>query len=191
MDRFPSNAPQPDGPTDDAALLEQLRRGDPRALDGLIRRHGDRLYALAYSMLGRHPQYRREAEDIVQETLLGALKSAVRFEGRSSLSTWLSRILANQVALFLRSRKVRRTDALPEALATHTPDPDAKLEVDQMLAVLSDEHRQVIVLRELQGLSYDEIAEALSIPRGTVESRLHRARQALKDRFCPQDPAPP
>jgi RNA polymerase sigma-70 factor (ECF subfamily) len=136
-------------------------------------------------MLSRYPQYRREAEDIVQETLLGALKSAGRFEGRSSLSTWLSRILSNQVALFLRSRRVRRTDALPETVATRVGDPDARMQVEQMLAALSDEHRQIIVLRELEGFTYDEIAEVLQIPRGTVESRLHRARQALKERFAP------
>jgi RNA polymerase sigma-70 factor (ECF subfamily) len=173
-------------PDDDSSLLAQLRAGDPRSLDGLLRLHGDRLHALAYSLLGHRPELRRDAEDIVQETLLGALKSAPRFEGRSSLHTWLCRILYNQVALLHRSRKVRRTDALPEALESHDPDPDARLDVQRMLAALSEEHRTIIVLRELEGLSYDEIAEQLSIPRGTVESRLFRARQALKDKFAPK-----
>lgn len=174
---------------DDETLLKHLRTGDPRALEPLLQVHGDRLYALAYSLLGRRPEYRSDAEDMVQETLLGALKSAKRFEGRSSLATWLSRILSNQVSAFLRSRRVRKADSLPDALPDSSPDNDASLDVQQMLATLSEEHRQIIVLRELQGHSYEEIAEILNVPRGTVESRLHRARQALRDRFSPDSSA--
>jgi RNA polymerase sigma-70 factor (ECF subfamily) len=152
----------------------------------LLDRYGDKLYSQAFHYLGRRPENRTDAEDLVQETIIGAFKSAKRFEGRSSLSTWLSRILANQVAAFIRSRKVRRADTLPEGISDHRVDPDAEMDVRQMLEALSDEHRQVIVLRELEGRTYDEIAEILSVPRGTVESRLHRARQALRDRFRPK-----
>lgn len=151
----------------------------------LLDAYGDKLYALAFNLLGRRPENRADAEDLVQETVIGAFKSAKRFEGRSSLSTWLSRILANQVAAFIRSRKVRRADSLPDAISGHRVDPDARMDVQQMLSVLSEEHRQVIVLRELEGRTYDEIAEILSVPRGTVESRLHRARQALREQFRP------
>lgn len=126
-----------------------------------------------------------DAEDVVQESLLGALKSAKRFEGRSSLSTWLSRIVANQVLALRRYRRVRRAESFDESLSgpANTPSPDAPLDVDRILQALSEEHRQIIVLREIQGMSYEEISEALDIPKGTVESRLFRARQALKEKF--------
>jgi RNA polymerase sigma-70 factor (ECF subfamily) len=82
---------------------------------------------------------------------------------------------------------VRKADTLDGEESPQPPgtrvDPDAKLDVERLLNALSAEHREVIVLRELQGFSYDEIAEALGIPRGTVESRLFRARQVLKEKF--------
>lgn len=176
-----------DDRTDDETLLRQLRTGDPKALDALLSTHGERMFALAYSLLGRRPEHRSDAEDVVQESLLGALRGAARFEGRSSLTTWLSRIVANQVAALRRYKRVRRADTLdgedsPQPTGARV-DPDAKLDVERLLAALSPEHREVIVLRELQGFSYDEIAETLGVPRGTVESRLFRARQVLKDKF--------
>lgn len=182
--RFPTEPDLPDR-EDDTLLLRQLQSGDPASLDALYRTYGDRLFALAYSLLGRRPEHYADAEDILQEALLGALKSAPRFEGRSSLSTWLSRIVANQVLAFRRYRKVRRADAFDEATTRPESDPDnsARLDVEKMLAALSEEHRDVIVLRELQGLSYEEISQVLGIPKGTVESRLFRARQALRDKF--------
>ena len=104
------------------------------------------------------------------------------------------RILLNHASKFRRSRKVRRTDPLPEQLGPRSGDEkyaaaspaaavQSRIDVGEMLKTLSAEHREVIVLRELQQMSYDEIAEALRIPRGTVESRLHRARQELKRRY--------
>lgn len=171
---------------DDAVLLRQLQQGDPNALDLLYRRYGQRLFALAYSMLGRRPEHYADAEDILQESLLGAFKSARRFEGRSSLSTWLSRIVANQVLAFRRYRGVRRAESLDETLAppgNSVGDPSARLDVERLLSALSEEHRDVIILRELHGLSYEEMAEVLGIPKGTVESRLFRARQALREKF--------
>jgi RNA polymerase sigma-70 factor (ECF subfamily) len=174
----------PDSP-DDTSLLRQLQSGDPKALDALLRAHGDRMFALAYSLLGRRPEHRMDAEDVVQESLLGALKSAKRFEGRSSLSTWLSRIVANQVLALRRYKRVRKAESFDEGQVRpgHLMSNDASMDVERMLGALSDEHREVIVLREIQGLTYEEISEALDIPKGTVESRLFRARQALKEKF--------
>ncbi|MDB5295778.1 MAG: sigma-70 family polymerase sigma factor, partial [Phycisphaerales bacterium] len=120
------------------------------------------------------------------------------------LRTWLYTIVTNQASKARRSRRVRQavpldaggfvaaadgrrggSNGMPTA---RPPEPavDGRLDVDVMLAALSPEHREVLVLRELQGLTYDEIAEALGVPRGTVESRLFRARRAMRDKFADQ-----
>lgn len=184
------------GGDSDAALLAGLRAGDPTAQRVLVDRHARTLYALAYSLVGNAA----DAEDVVQETFLGAIRRIDAFEGRASLKTWLSRILVNQASKLRRSRAIRRMapldvtgaghDAPNEVAPPATPDnatPAARVEqradVNAMLDALSPDHREVIVLRELQGLSYEEIAAALGVPRGTVESRLHRARNELRRRF--------
>jgi RNA polymerase sigma-70 factor, ECF subfamily len=170
---------------DDAELLNQIGRGDPAACRTLLERHGRYLFGVAHALTGNAA----DAEDLVQETLVGALGGT--FRGESSLRTWLVRILTNQAGM-LRRRPWRR--------ATHvgldeTPSPasppshggpsgvEAKLDLSTMLAALTVEHRQVLVLRELEGMSYEEIAAALHVPRGTVESRLFRAREELRKKF--------
>jgi RNA polymerase sigma-70 factor (ECF subfamily) len=135
-------------------------------------------------MLGRA----MDAEDVVQETFLAAFRGIGRFEGRSSLRTWLVSILMRQVLMLRRKRKgkgMAGLDAVTQEPVAHRPtsEVDARLDVGQILASLSEEHREVLVLREFDGMSYDEIAESLEIPRGTVESRLYRARQELKARM--------
>jgi RNA polymerase sigma-70 factor (ECF subfamily) len=171
---------------DDDDLLRRARRGDGAALGRLVDRHAPRLYGLAVSLLGRRRA--ADAEDVVQETLLGALRRVGAFQGRASVRTWLTRILVNQVSKFRRSRRVRVAESLDHAdCADARPGPataaERRLDLMTMLDVLSDDHRQVIVLREQEGMSYQEIASALGVPRGTVESRLFRARQELKARF--------
>ncbi len=171
-------------------LLRAIRAGEEAAFHELVDRHGDNLFALAYSLLGSRP----DAEDAVQETFLGAFRRAGSFEGRSSLKTWLTRILVNQAYKTRRSRRVRQTEPIevegqPEAddaqLRTRSASVavESRIDVEAMLEVLSREHREVIVLRELQGLSYEEMAEVLGVPVGTIESRLFRARKELKQRF--------
>jgi RNA polymerase sigma-70 factor (ECF subfamily) len=141
---------------------------------------------------------REDAEDLVQETFLAASRGLATFEHRSSVQTWLRRILLNHVSKLYRSRKLRRHLSLDDAnsaavdpgnqpgLQTGSPAGavEGKLDVEAMLDTLSPEHREVIVLREIEGLAYEEIAALLKVPRGTVESRLHRARQQLKDKFA-------
>lgn len=170
-------------PDPDAELLRKANEGDAKAAREFVSTHGSRLYGLAVALCGN----RDDAEDIVQDTFIGALRGIDRFEGRSTVKTWLSRILSRQVARYHRSRKVRQTIPL-DAVATSESDklavaPDgrgvARIDLATLLAGLSDEHREVIVLRELEGLSYREISEALGIAQGTVESRLHRARRKL------------
>ena len=168
-------------------LVERARKGDAGAYDEIMRRHGKRLYGLAASMVGNPA----DAEDVVQETFLGAYKQLGSFEGRSSLKTWLTRICVLQVSKLYRSRKVRRTSPLGRdvpgghepAVSSPVSQADRRADVAAMLNSLSPEHREVLVLRELQGFSYKEIADALGVPQGTVESRLFRARQQLKESY--------
>ena len=163
----------------DAELVRRIRRGDGEAFAQLVGRHGGRLYAVAASMLGNGP----DAEDAVQETLTGAFRGLRGFQGRSSVKTWLTRILVRCVAKIRHGRYVRVAEPIDYVEGPPSADPatDIHLDVRDVLADLSEEHRAVIVLRAMQGLSYDEIAEVLDVPRGTVESRLFRARQILKE----------
>ena len=171
---------------DDAELLRQIGRGEQSALVALLDRHGSYLYGFARS-LASNPA---DVDDLVQETLLGLLKS--RFRGESSVRTWLVRILINQAAMLRRTRTRRGGDAKEVAADEQRIESDsppiadgvaAKIDLTAMLDALSPEHRAVIVLRELEGMSYEEMARALDVPRGTVESRLHRAREELRRRF--------
>jgi RNA polymerase sigma-70 factor (ECF subfamily) len=163
---------------EDAELL-RLAGSDPSAFRALLDRHAQYLYGVAYTL----SQNAADAEDLVQETLLGAISGTYR--GEASVRTWLVRILVNRAAMLRRSRKRRPEQAIfaEPSKAGAAASIDAKVDLSAMLDALSAEHRQVIVLRELEGLSYDEIAAALRVPRGTVESRLHRAREELRRRF--------
>jgi RNA polymerase sigma-70 factor, ECF subfamily len=175
----------------DDELVNRIRTGDKAAFRELARRHADRLFGLAYTLLGSVP----DAEDAVQETLLAALNGIRGFEGRSSVGTWLRSILAFQASKMRRSRKVRTARSLDDASSVVIANDrelsedgsasatDSRLDAITMLQTLPHEHREVLVLRELQQMSYEEIAQMLGVPLGTVESRLYRARQALRQRF--------
>ena len=165
----------------DADLLRRSADGDGRAFGQLVDRHADRLYRLAVSLVGS----RSDAEDVVQEALAGAYRSAAKFRGSSSVKTWLSRILATQAALWWRERKGRRdgpAEVEPSVVGGQS-GVSAKMDLHAALDGMSAEHRQVLVLRELDGMSYEQMAESLGVPRGTVESRLHRARAELRKRL--------
>lgn len=164
----------------DADLVRRARGGDRAAFHQLVERHADGLYRLAMMTL-RHAA---DAQDVVQETLLGAFEGLDRYRGEASVRTWLVRILMNQVARHRRRQGIRRMAMLDEttiAATSAVAASDARMDVAQLLGQLSSEHRDVLVLREIEGLSYEEMAVALSVPRGTVESRLFRARAALRD----------
>ena len=121
------------------------------------------------------------------DAFIAAMRGLRHFEGRSALRTWLVAILVRQVAVL--RRKKRAMQALPEETISDpsghrdAASADARMDVMHVLAQLSPEHREILVLRELEGMSYDEIAGALGVPRGTVESRLFRARQEIRNRF--------
>lgn len=161
-----------------------MRRGDAPAFHGLVDRYFRELFGLAVSLGARSA----DAEDVVQETFAAAYTHATSFEERSSVKTWLVRILVRQVARLYRKRGGRHVVSLDDtpdrpAAGRATADADVRMDLAAALEHLPPEYREVVVLRELQGMSYDEISQALTIPRGTVESRLFRARRALRERM--------
>jgi RNA polymerase sigma-70 factor (ECF subfamily) len=176
----------------DTGLLRKAAAGDGEAFHALLDRHMDRLYRLAVSLVGNSA----DAEDVLQETFAGAYRGLDRFEGRSSVGTWLTRILVMQTARFRRDRRRKRMDSLdsfPLAAGPHEPSSraplasgsvDARIDIQAALLQLSPAHRQVLVLREFEQMSYEEIADVLGVPQGTVESRLHRARSDLREKLA-------
>lgn len=176
---------------DEAALLERVRRGDADAFDAVARTHAPRLYRLALH-LARRPE---DAEDLVQETLVRALPKLDRFEGRARLSTYLMRALTNLWRNRLRSKGRSRLVPWPEVgedrRQAEFPDPAPSVEhglvrrdraddVRDALERLEPTRRLTILLREVEGLSYEEIATMTDVPVGTVRSRLARARDDLR-----------
>lgn len=175
-------------------LVARLRRGDQRAFEELVIAYQHRVFGVAVRMLGS----RAEAEEIAQETFLRAHRALPEFRGEARLGTWLyaiaSRLCLNRLASSERRLARGGDDALA---AAPSPDADAaatleRAELDaalqEAIAALPEERRIVVILRDLEGLSYDEIAEALALEPGTVRSRLHRARLDLKaklERFAP------
>jgi RNA polymerase sigma-70 factor (ECF subfamily) len=173
-------------------LVRAAAKGDAEAFRALTDRHIGDLFRLALSLSGR----RADAEDICQETLVGAFKGAGRFDGRSSFKTWMTRILLRQAAKNWKKEKRRnsvsldsnanrddhgaRTRLNPIEPRASVADVDVKLDLLEVIKKLGPDHQQIVVLRELQGLSYEEISQTLGIPCGTVESRLFRARIELR-----------
>jgi RNA polymerase sigma-70 factor, ECF subfamily len=178
----------------EAALLARLKAGDAKAFEALVVTHQHRVFGIALRMLGS----RAEAEDIAQETFLRAHRAIGEFRGEARLGTWLygiaSRLCLNRLASAPR-RLERADDEVLLRVPAATADAAAALErselqaaLQQAIAELPEERRIVIVLRDLEGLSYEEIAEALALELNTVRSRLHRARNDLKaklERFLP------
>ncbi len=183
----------------DAAEFERLARGDVAALERAYREHGARIQRVSLGLLGD----RQEAEDAVQDVFLKVRERAGQFRGSARLSTWLHRIAVNHCLNLLEKRRVRAAvghlDHETNRVADLTPGPfdaaatkDARRAVLERLERLSDEHRTVIVLREIDGLAYEEIAAVLQVPVGTVMSRLGRARERwieLADRIDARIPA--
>jgi len=180
---------------DPAELLERIRRGDPDAFETVARDHAPRLFRLAMRMTGR----REEAEDLVQETLVRSLPALRRFEGRARVSTYLIRALGNLWKNRLRSRKRSRfvewfRGAADDADGAREFDPrddtpsaqemlereDRAGQVRQALVRLEPARRWTLLLREVEEMSYEEIAETTGVAVGTVRSRLARARDELR-----------
>lgn len=181
-------------------LVRRLKRGDEQAFATVVRTYQTRVFNLVYRMLGN----REEAEDVAQDVFVTVFQSAATFRGESKFSTWLYRVTVNHCKnrlkyLRRRGRHLGRPlDELAEheyargsvdqaGFHAHIPRPDdmvvgQQIErlVQQEIAALEEEHRLLVVLRDIQGLSYQEIGEVTGLNIGTIKSRLHRARLALK-----------
>ena len=170
---------------DDAALIERSRGGESAAFGELVTRYQDRLFNTLVRVCGDV----EEARDVAQEAFV-KLES---FQGKSAFYTWLYRIAFNTAISHRRRRKPTASlDEARDAAGVEPADPDARPEanleraeqaaqVQAALATLSDEHRTVLVLREIDGRDYETIAQMLDVPVGTIRSRLHRARLQLKE----------
>ncbi len=169
MDRQP--------PADDAALLRAHVAGDRDAFAELVRRHRDRLWAVALRTLGD----REDAADALQEALISAYRSAHRFRGESAVTTWLHRIVVNACLDRVRRRTARPTVALAdtEPAPVAPVDSDTALDVRAALARLPVEQRTALVLVDVQGYSVVEAAAILEVAEGTVKSRCARGRARL------------
>ena len=173
-------------------LLEQARRGENTARTELVMRHGRRLFGLAASLLGGDDA---DVNDMVQETFLAAFDGGLKaFKGNASLATWLSGVLINRVRKLRRYRHSRPAgplDGAPQRPAagdqasSRSPatEVEQRIDVATMLDSLPPEYREVIVLRELQQMSYAQMASVLGVPERTAETRLTRARRMLRQRF--------
>ncbi|MCC6487819.1 MAG: sigma-70 family RNA polymerase sigma factor [Candidatus Hydrogenedentes bacterium] len=171
----------------DSGLVSRAQSGDFRAFEELVRRYRNDVYALAYHFV----RNREEAWDVSQEVFIKAHRSLGRFRGDSSFKTWVLRITANQCKDFLKKRRldtVSYNDALEaEHAASPILGPEHAVEAKELgeaittaLGQLPFKHRTAFVLREFEGLTYDEMARVMGCNLGTVMSRLHHARKKLQ-----------
>jgi RNA polymerase sigma-70 factor (ECF subfamily) len=176
----PAGAPPPD----ETFLLARARQGDVSAFEDLVRRYERRVYATALRIVRAHDV----ADDVSQEAFVRAWKALDRFELGRPFAPWVCRIAANLAVNHVRSPRARE-QGLPEGHAETAgsgPDPLARVldaeaarVLDEAMATLPREQRAVLVLRAVEELSYDEIAQTLGVSPGTVMSRLFRARERL------------
>ena len=183
---------------DERDLIRQCQKGDVQAFRQLVERYEDRIYGLACSILGD----REVAKDAAQEAFIRVYRALGKFEGRSTFYTYLYRITTN-VCLTFAQREQRRPDsvsiegmqeasdmALDRFLGTDEPVNDIERiglreEIQKVLEHLSPDHRAVVILKDIEDLSQEEIADVLDVSVGTVKSRLSRARARLRDLLLP------
>jgi RNA polymerase sigma-70 factor, ECF subfamily len=194
----PVSAPTAPAADDDTALCARVAQGDEEAFEGLVLRYQDRVYGFCFRVLGD----RTEAEDVAQDVFLTLYRSAGEFRAESQFSTWLLRIAKNQALnrlkyLDRRGRSTRRSiEEVSEERLLLAPDRDEPKSADMVIelgetaaivqgaiATLEPMHRAVVVLRDVEELSYEEISGITGLPIGTVKSRIHRGRSALAERL--------
>jgi RNA polymerase sigma-70 factor (ECF subfamily) len=163
-------------PPGDRDLVERARRGDADAFGLLVVRHQDRLYTAVLRFCGDA----EDARDIVQRAFINAWRRLDSFKGDSAFSTWMYRIAFNESVSHRREGGRRRPVQMPE---TGVDPEDDRRVVQQALELLDPEERKILILKELEDRSYDDIAAILGIPKGTVRSRLFRARESLRERL--------
>ena len=181
-------------------LVEAFREGKPGAFDAIVRTHQDRVYAFCLRMLAD----REDALDVAQEVFLSAYRNLAGFRGEASLSTWLLRIAANRSLNRIRQRATRAAREVMSIEPQEDGDspfqppgreedrPDRMMEsretrkiLEAAIANLDEDSRMLVLLSDVEGFSYEELSEAVGIPLGTVKSRLHRARMALRKMLAP------
>lgn len=181
-------------PIDDRALVRLAQCGELGAFDELVRRYQERIYSTLYHMTGNH----EDANDLAQEAFIKAFRALKSFKGDSSFFTWVYRIAVNKTINFLKQRKNRSQLSLNDLdlNAEHDPDlmalisektPRRELNLTELqsrlneaLQKLSETHRLVVTLHDIQGLSHEEIGKIMDCNTGTVRSRLYYARQQLQ-----------
>jgi RNA polymerase sigma-70 factor, ECF subfamily len=183
-------------PDDDFRLVALAQQGDMRSYDALVTRHRGRIFAMIRNMIHQEA----DAWDLSQEVFIKAWHALPRFEAKAKFSTWLYRISHNSVYDWARKRKIESAGELNDEIfereridsgsfttpsGGESPDDsmihgELRVKIQIALGKLSPEHREVVLLKDVQGLSYKEIAEAMSITLGTVMSRLFYARQKLQ-----------
>jgi len=177
-------------------LISAAREGDPDAYGRLVELHQDRVFATIL----RHVRDEHKARDLAQETFIQAYRAIHTYEDRAKFSTWLYRIALNLVTSQHRSDVALKRgggNAKASLDAEGMPEPDATVRgpdenvaaneigviVREAIETLEDEYKSVVILRDLQGLSYEEVAEVLGLAPGTVRSRLHRGREKLREKL--------
>ena len=185
-------------PTD--LLVESFREGKPGAFDAIVRAHQDRVYSFCVRMLSD----REDALDVAQEVFLSAYRNLSGFRGEASLSTWLLRIATNRCLNRIRQRAARAAREVAQTLAEGNDEssfqppgreedrPDRLVEtretgkiLEAAIARLDEDSRMLVILSDVEGFSYEELSGAVGIPLGTVKSKLHRARMALRKMLAP------
>ena len=183
--------------TDEAKFIRRLKRRDEQAFTEMVRDYQDRVFAIVYRMVGD----RAEAEDVAQEVFVTVFKSIDSFRGESKFSTWLFRIATNHTKnrlKYLARRHHKKKSSIDDEyeremktpLSEISPRPDrlaegAEMErvIKEALAALDEDQRAILVFRDIEQLSYAEIADILGVREGTVKSRLFRARAALQQKI--------
>ena len=196
----PATTPELNSPTAvlEGDLVKRARRGDLQAYDELVKRYQQRIYATIYHMTSNH----EDANDLAQEAFIKAYSALKSFKGGSSFYTWLYRIAVNKTINFLKQRKnkfhlslndidfnAEHDPDLMALISDKTPTRDVALaelqkKLNEALLTLSEPHRIVVVLHDVQGLSHDEIAEIMDCNIGTVRSRLFYARQQMQGQLA-------
>jgi RNA polymerase sigma-70 factor (ECF subfamily) len=178
-------------------LIERSKKGDIEAFEKLVEAYQKKVFNIALGMLNNYD----DASDIAQEVFIRVFKSIKSFKGESAFSTWLYRITTNACLDELRKSKNKTKNIVSidedihfedgeaaRQIVDDSPSPDMIVEANELKNIvndaieeLSEEHKTVIILREIQGFSYEEIADIIKSPQGTVKSRISRARNILKD----------